>query len=58
MKRDAIAVNGTAVGVGNAGISFNLRDGRDGKSDILASRSVDECYRGAQRRRPELSKIG
>ncbi len=35
MKRDAIEVNGTAMGVGNAGISFNMRDGRDGKSDLL-----------------------
>jgi hypothetical protein len=50
MKRDAIEVNGTAMGVGNAGISFDLRDGRDGKSGILGL--VDGCYRAA-----EFSKI-
>jgi hypothetical protein len=55
MKRDANEVNGTAMSVGNAGISFNLRDGRDGKSGILGL--VDGCYQGARRRRPELSKI-
>ena len=35
MKRDAIEVNGTAMGIGNAGLSSNMRDGRDGKSELL-----------------------